>query len=151
VDFSADLNGDFWAPRSGPSLVRALTGSPVGCYQRPDGALAHRPGGLIQHGDHHAVVGWITSARAHGDGVEVVIHLIPAARQIRQALLKLERDRRLSWMSLSIDALADAFDRLNSEQRVFYSAAYVRSLDFCGVPAGRACCVRRRLPCPSVV
>jgi hypothetical protein len=130
--------------------------APVGYVPQPDGRLAHREGGLIQRVaegvDLRGLVGWVESATAHDDGVDIAIHLVSEALQIRRWLLGLERARRLRWgMGLSIVARAGDFDLRDNGTRVVYSVSHVESVDFVSIPAGRQCYVKRRLPCPGVV
>jgi hypothetical protein len=156
ITWGPNSRGDFYSPRCTPSLLRALPLAPVGCVRRPDGTLAHRDGGLIRRRgegvDVSALVGWIESATAHDDGVDIVCHLVDEAVDIRRVLLGLERARRLRWgMGLSIVARAGDFDLRDNGTRVVYSVSNVESVDFVSIPAGRQCYVKRRLPCPGVV
>jgi hypothetical protein len=153
VTFGKDTHGDWIDRRCAPSLVACLPHVPIGFF-RHAGGLTHRPGGLIQrYGDTldaPHVVGIIETARKTADGVNAEIHLATEAAWLARGLLRMERDRVLHIMGLSIDAAADVWTWLYPQAgtRRILSISSVRSVDFVTFAAGAKCYVRRRLPCP---
>jgi hypothetical protein len=153
VTFGKDAHGDWIDRRCGPSLVACLPHVPIGFF-RHAGGLTHRPGGLIQrHGDlldAPHVVGIIEAAQANADGVNARIHLATEAAWLARGLLRMERDRRLHFMGVSVVATADVWGWLHppASPRRILSIGLVRSVDFVTSAAGARCFVRRRLPCP---
>jgi hypothetical protein len=153
VTFGRDTHGDWIDRRCAPSLVVCLPHVPIGFFHHA-GGLTHRPGGLIQrHGDTldaPHVVGIIEAAWTTPDGVNARIHLATEAAWLARGLLRMERDRVLHVMGLSIDATADVWTWLHPPARArrILSIGRVHSVDFVSSAAGAKCFVRRRLPCP---
>jgi hypothetical protein len=153
VTFGKDIHGDWIDRRCAASLVACLPHVPIGWFPH-EGGLAHRPGGLIQRQgdtlDAAHVVGIIETAWATADGVNARVHLATEAAWLARGLLRMERDRVLHVMGLSIDATADVWTWLHPHAgaRRVLSIGRVRSVDFVTSAAGAKCYVRRRLPCP---
>jgi hypothetical protein len=152
VTFGRDVHGDWIDGRCAESLVACLPYVPVGWFPH-EGGLNHRAGGLIQrHGetlDGTHVVGIIETAWPTADGVNASIHLTTEAAGLARGLLRMEHDRVLHVMGLSIDATADVWTWLYppASPRRILSIGAVWSVDFVLHPAGAKCFVRRRLPC----
>jgi hypothetical protein len=101
-------NGNFWPSYLGADIAERIRHAPVGCF-REGRRFTHRPGGLLQSDadfyDRRILVGMV--ARSWFDrrrGVFAELALADDATWVHMALRKMEADKRLGLMGISLVA-----------------------------------------------